>query len=56
MSKIIEEEVGAGKTLVFGCGPESLRTDLANACAAAQKKVLSGKAQEVAMHLEAFGW
>jgi len=36
--------------------PEKPSDSLANACAAAQKKVLSGKVQEVTIHLEALGW
>ncbi|KAF8244419.1 hypothetical protein K440DRAFT_609552, partial [Wilcoxina mikolae CBS 423.85] len=50
------ELVGQGKTLVLGCGPESLRVDLANACADAQVRVMKGEMQELAMHLEVFGW
>lgn len=50
------ELVGEGKTLVIGCGPDSMRTDLANACADLQSRVLRGRAKEIVMHLEAFGW
>ncbi|KAG4441164.1 hypothetical protein IFR05_003385 [Cadophora sp. M221] len=53
---LVEEEISEGKVFVFGCGPESLRSDLANACAMAQKRVMKGKVQEVTLHLEAFGW
>ena len=56
MDTILLNLDGDGKTFVFGCGPESLRKDLSNACADAQVRVLKGTAQEVAMHLEAFGW
>ena len=56
MKSLIPEVVGQEKTMVIGCGPESLRDDLANACARLQARVLRGEAQEVAMHLEAFGW
>jgi hypothetical protein len=56
MTDILSVYVGEGKTMVFGCGPEGLRQDLSNACASAQSRVLKGEAQEVVMHLEAFGW
>ncbi|ORY04196.1 ferric reductase like transmembrane component-domain-containing protein [Clohesyomyces aquaticus] len=44
-----------GRSFVLGCGPPSLRSDVANACAERQWDVLRNKAQEVAVHLEAFG-
>lgn len=53
---ILREQIGAGKTLVVGCGPANLRDDVANACAREQARVLRGEIQEVAMHLEVFGW
>jgi Ferric reductase NAD binding domain/FAD-binding domain len=56
MSDIISDLLGPGRNFVFGCGPESLRTDLSNACANAQRRVLKDEVQEVAMHLEAFAW
>jgi len=56
LSTLTAEIVGEGKTLVIGCGPDSMRTELANACANLQSRVLRGKTQEIAMHLEAFGW
>ncbi|KAI2625676.1 ferric reductase like transmembrane component-domain-containing protein [Hypoxylon sp. NC1633] len=46
----------ARRTFVLGCGPESLRTDLANAVSAEQKKVLSGDADIITLHTESFGW
>lgn len=39
-----------------GCGPESLKVDIANASAVAQKRVLRGGCTEVALHTESFGW
>jgi len=56
MGRVVQEYVTEGKTMLFGCGPESLRNDLANACAAVQGRTMKGEVQEVAMHLEAFGW
>lgn len=56
IGKVIPDLIGHGKTMVFGCGPPSLRLDLARACSSAQLMVLKGQAQEVAMHLEVFGW
>ena len=38
------------------CGPESLKIDVSNACAAAQRQVLRGQTQEVSLLLEDFGW
>ena len=38
------------------CGPESLKIDASNACASAQRKVLKGEVEEVALHTETFGW
>ncbi|KAI9047433.1 hypothetical protein LZ554_008877 [Drepanopeziza brunnea f. sp. 'monogermtubi'] len=44
------------RNVVIACGPASLRTDVANACAVQQKLVLKGTSQEIALHLEEFGW
>ncbi|KAI2627282.1 ferric reductase NAD binding domain-containing protein [Hypomontagnella submonticulosa] len=46
----------AKRIFVLGCGPESLRTDLANAISTAQKKVLTGDADIITLHTESFGW
>jgi hypothetical protein len=56
MREVVRDLVGQGKTLIIGCGPESLRADLANACAEEQVRVMKGETQELAMHLEVFGW
>lgn len=56
MKSIVSGVVGSQKSFIIGCGPESLRTDLGNAVAAAQSKVWMGEAQDIALHLEAFGW
>ena len=48
--------IADGRTIVIGCGPEGMRIDLSNACARLQGRVLRGKAVEVALHCEAFGW
>ena len=45
-----------GKFMVIGCGPEGFRLDLANAVAEAQKRVMAGACEEIALHLETFGW
>ena len=45
-----------GRNFVIGCGPASLRSDVANACAVQQKSVLKGRSREIALHLEEFGW
>ncbi|KAL0954203.1 hypothetical protein HGRIS_005331 [Hohenbuehelia grisea] len=44
------------RVYIFGCGPESFRTDLCNAAAGAQKRVLAGQADVIALHTEFFGW
>ncbi|KAI1140160.1 ferric reductase NAD binding domain-containing protein [Hypoxylon sp. FL0543] len=46
----------ARRSFILGCGPESLRTDLANSASAAQKKVLAGEADIITLHTESFGW
>jgi ferredoxin-NADP reductase len=57
MSDVLREHVRAGEcTMVFGCGPDGFRADLANAVANSQKRVLSGECVELGMHLENFGW
>lgn len=38
------------------CGPESLKTSLANAVANAQARVLRGEVQEIGLQCETFGW
>ncbi|KAI9849123.1 MAG: hypothetical protein M1837_005353 [Sclerophora amabilis] len=44
------------RTCVLGCGPESMKIDLSNAVARAQRRVLSNELREVALHTETFGW
>ena len=39
-----------------GCGPESLKIDVANASASLQSRVLKGEVAEVALQTESFGW
>jgi predicted ferric reductase len=57
MAEVIREHVRPGeRTMIFGCGPDGFRTDLANAVANSQKRVLSGECVEIGMHLENFGW
>ncbi|KAG4221137.1 hypothetical protein PC116_g30386 [Phytophthora cactorum] len=48
--------ITARRSFILGCGPESLRTDLANAASTAQKKVLAGDAEIITLHTESFGW
>jgi NAD(P)H-flavin reductase len=57
MPQVLTEYVRPGeRSMIFGCGPEGFRADLANAVAAAQKRVLSEECVEIGMHLETFGW
>ncbi|KAL6722370.1 hypothetical protein ACLMJK_001477 [Lecanora helva] len=48
--------LGSGRNMIIGCGPESLKIDVANTCAVMQKRVLNGDCTEVALHSESFGW
>lgn len=41
---------------ITACGPESLKIDVSNACAALQSRVLAGAVREVKLHTETFGW
>ncbi|KAF2403452.1 hypothetical protein EJ06DRAFT_571662 [Trichodelitschia bisporula] len=57
MSEVLSKHVRAGeRTMVFACGPEGFRVDVANAVAGAQRRVLSGECVEIGMHIETFGW
>ncbi|KAF6824133.1 ferric reductase, partial [Colletotrichum musicola] len=54
---IVEDAMMPSKRLVvFACGPHGMNHDIANICSAAQKRVLSGRTKEVALHVETFGW
>ncbi|KAL7623127.1 ferric reductase [Parahypoxylon ruwenzoriense] len=46
----------ARRVFILGCGPESLRADLANAASTAQRKILLGEADHITLHTESFGW
>jgi predicted ferric reductase len=57
MSEVLHEFVRLGEaTLVFGCGPNGFRVDLANSVASAQTRVLYGECTEIALHTETYGW
>jgi predicted ferric reductase len=43
-------------TFSAGCGPESLKVDISNACAKAQRLVMKGQLAEVELWTETFGW
>ncbi|KAI0179551.1 ferric reductase like transmembrane component-domain-containing protein [Hypoxylon sp. FL1284] len=53
---LIPSLLTARRCFILGCGPDSLRTDLANAASTAQKKVLAGGADIITLHTESFGW
>ena len=44
------------RTMIMGCGPESLKIDLSNTAAKLQSKVLGNEADEIVLHTETFGW
>jgi predicted ferric reductase len=50
----IPQLVGAKRTTIIGCGPESLKIDLSNTVAKLQARVLKGKAEDVSLHTETF--
>jgi hypothetical protein len=54
--QLLPQLVGAKRTAVIGCGPESLKIDLSNAIAKLQAKVFSGEAEEISLHTETFDW
>jgi predicted ferric reductase len=57
LKTVVEASITPGKKLlVVACGPESMNSEAANVCADAQKNVLQGKALEVGLHMECFGW
>ena len=55
METMVKGFVTDEKTMIFGCGPRSLRDTLANACAHVQRRVLKGELRAVEMHLEELG-
>ena len=44
------------RTMIMGCGPNSLKIDLSNTAAKLQSKVLGNEADEIVLHTETFGW
>jgi predicted ferric reductase len=56
LGKRIMQTLHAPRTCVLGCGPESMKIDLSNAVARAQRRVWKGEFCEVALHTETFGW
>lgn len=56
MSDVLDRHMGKGRTIVLGCGPQSLKTDLSNAVASRQARVFKGESQELRLHTETFGW
>ncbi|KAI9809847.1 MAG: hypothetical protein M1825_000280 [Sarcosagium campestre] len=56
LAQVLPTLLLAPRTCVLGCGPESMKIDLSNAVARAQKRVLNGELREVALYTETFGW
>ena len=52
----IKDVISEASTVVIGCGPISMRKDLANACAEMQFRVIKGEIKALAIYLEEFGW
>ena len=52
----IPKLVTSGRTIVLGCGPEGMKSDLSNSVAKLQTRVLRGEAAEIRLHTETFGW
>ena len=52
----IKDMVSETSTVVFGCGPASMRKDIANACAKMQCRIIKGEMRALAMYQEEFGW
>lgn len=53
---VLSSLVSLRRTMIMGCGPESLKIDLSNTAASLQMLVLHDKVDEVALHTETFGW
>ena len=56
LQAIITQAIHAPRTCILGCGPESMKIDLSNAVAGAQKRVWKGEVKEVKLETETFGW
>ncbi|KAF2816241.1 uncharacterized protein BDZ99DRAFT_458126 [Mytilinidion resinicola] len=44
------------RVVILGCGPESMKTDISNAVAGLQSRVMKGESEVVSLHTETFGW
>ncbi|RHZ67157.1 uncharacterized protein CDV56_108884 [Aspergillus thermomutatus] len=56
LMEVLGMELSSERTMVIGCGPESLKIDLSNAVARLQSRVFRGEAWEVRLHTDTFGW
>jgi NAD(P)H-flavin reductase len=56
LPSLLPSMVSHRRTIILGCGPESLKVDLSNTAAKLQSKVLQHEADEVVLHTETFGW
>ena len=57
--QVLSQEIRGPKAYVFGCGPESMRVDTANAVASLQSLIWQEKSanvKDISLHLETFGW
>ena len=52
----VKDVLDEASLVIFGCGPASMRKDLANACAEMQRRVIKGQTGALALCLEGFGW
>lgn len=56
LPSLLPSMVSHKRTMIMGCGPESLKIDLSNMAANLQSKVISNDADEIVLHTETFGW
>ena len=56
LPSLLPSLVSLRRTMILGCGPESLKIDLSNTAAKLQSRVLDNSADEVVLHTETFGW
>ncbi|KAJ8129846.1 hypothetical protein O1611_g3783 [Lasiodiplodia mahajangana] len=56
LANVINPLLTGRRVILFGCGPRSLKVDLSNVAAAAQRKVIAGEADAIKLYTEMFSW